>query len=69
LAAVKVTGPVKVTVGEVILAVNVTACPRVDGFADDVMVAALVVCFTTWVSTGEELLRLNASPKYTAAIG
>jgi len=45
--AVKVTGPVTVTVGEVILAVNVTACPRVEGFGEDVMVAVLVVCFTT----------------------
>jgi hypothetical protein len=41
-----VTRPVGVTVGEVILAVKVTACPRVEGFADEVMVAALVVCFT-----------------------
>jgi hypothetical protein len=66
---VKVTGPVGVTVCEVILAVKVTASPRVEEFVDDVMVAALVACFTTWVRTGEELPRLNRSPRYTAVIG
>ncbi len=50
--AVKVTGPVAVTVGEVIVAVNVTAWPWVDGFADEVSVAALVVSFYHLVQDG-----------------
>ena len=44
--AVNVTGPLGKTVGEVIFAVNVTACPTVDGFTDDVIVAAVFVCST-----------------------
>ena len=68
LPAVKVTGPVTVTVGEVILAVKVTACPRLEGLAEEVMVAALVACFTTWVTTAEVLLVLNTSPEYTPVI-
>jgi hypothetical protein len=34
------------TVGDVIFEVKVTACPTLDGFTDDVIVAALVVCST-----------------------
>jgi len=44
--ALKVTGPAGVTVGEVILAVKVTACPCFEGFSDELIVAALVVCNT-----------------------
>jgi hypothetical protein len=65
---VKVTGPVTVTVGEVILAVKVTACPGLEGLAEEVMVAALLACFTTWITTAEVLLKLNASPEYIAVI-
>jgi hypothetical protein len=43
---VKVTSPVGTTVGDEIFAVKVTACPCVDGFGEDVMVAELVVCTT-----------------------
>ena len=51
------------TVGDVIFAVNVTATPTVDGFVDDVSAAALVVCSTVWLTTGEVLLRLLLSPR------
>ena len=44
LIAMKVTGPVGITVGDVIVAVNVTACPCFDGFRDEMIVAELVVC-------------------------
>jgi len=40
-------------VGEVILAVKVTACPLREGFADYVIEVALVVGFTTCVRSGE----------------
>jgi len=40
--ALKVTIPVGVTVDDVIEAVNVTAWPAEEGFADDVIVAALI---------------------------
>jgi hypothetical protein len=35
----KVTGPVGVTVGDVIVAVNVTTCPEFEGFGDEESVA------------------------------
>ena len=57
------------TVGDVIFAVNVTACPTVDGFADDVIAAALPVCSTVWFRTVDTLLRLFVSPRYTAIMG
>ena len=38
--AVKVTGPLAVTVGDVIFAVNVTACPTVEGLGVAVREAA-----------------------------
>jgi hypothetical protein len=43
----KVTGPVGLAVGEVMVAVNVTACPDLDGFGEDVRVTELVAWFTT----------------------
>jgi len=57
------------TVGDVIFAVNVTACPTVDGFADDVIAAALPVCSTVWFRTVDTLPRLFVSPRYTAITG
>ena len=45
--AVNETGPVGLTVDDVILAVNVTAWPAVDGFCDDVRVAVVVAWLTT----------------------
>jgi predicted small secreted protein len=47
----KVTGPVGVTVGDVIVAVKVTACPDVDGVGDD-------------VSVGHHLVQQRASKSY-----
>lgn len=52
---VKVTGPVGITVGDVIFAVKVTASPCVDGLGDEVSVALLVVSNTTWVRTVDVL--------------
>ena len=43
----KVTSPVGLAVGEVMVAVNLTACPDLDGFGEDVRVAELVAWFTT----------------------
>jgi hypothetical protein len=60
--AIKVTGPVGLTVGDVMVAVKVTACPDVDGFGDEVSVAELVASVTTWFTTEDVLLRLFASP-------
>ena len=67
--AVKVTGPVGVAVGEVIFAMKVTTSPTVDGLGDELMVAALVVCCTTWFRMGEALGPLFVSPTYTAISG
>ena len=67
--AVNVTGPVAFTVGDLIVAVKVTACPCVDGFGNEVSVAVLVASNTTWFSTADVLPRLAASPKYTAVNG
>ena len=67
--AVKVTGPVGVVVGEVMVAVKVTDWPWVDGFWDDVRVAVLVACVITWFSMGDGLGTLLASPRYLAISG
>jgi len=40
--SMKVTDPVAVVVGEVTVAVNVTAWPRSDGFSDDFTVVVVV---------------------------
>jgi hypothetical protein len=57
------------TVGEMICAVNVTGWPKLDGFSEDVIVAALVVGSTLWFSTEDVLPRLFVSPAYTAVRG
>jgi hypothetical protein len=64
-----VTGPVGMTVGDLIAAVNVTASPLLEGFGDDVRPAELVVCFTTWFTMGDALGPLFSSPKYTVVSG
>lgn len=64
-----VTGPVGSTVGDEIVAVKVTDCPCVDGFGDEVSIALLVVCRTTWFSTVDVLPKLAVSPTYTAVSG
>ena len=44
------------TVGDEIVAVKVTACGLcVDGFGDEVSVAVLVVCRTSWFNTADVL--------------
>jgi hypothetical protein len=62
-------GTVVFPLGPVTDAVNVTCCPAVDGFCDDVtvvVVAGRVVAFTTCESTGEVDPAKLESPKYTA---
>jgi len=66
---VNVTGPVGLTVGDVMVAVKVTASPRVDGFGDEMRVAELVVSCITWLKMAEVLRSLFTSPEYTAASG
>jgi hypothetical protein len=63
-----VTGPLGVTVGDAMVAVNVTVCPTADGFTDDVIDAALAPGCTTSFTAADELPRLLASPPYTAVI-
>lgn len=65
----KVTGPVGFTVGDVMVAVKVTASPEVDGLGEEVSVAELVASVTTSFSTGDVLPALLASPPYTAVSG
>jgi hypothetical protein len=55
--------PVPVTV-----AVKVTACPAVDGFAEDVTAVLVALPFTVWVSAAEVLTANVASPRYLAVI-
>ena len=69
LPMAKVTGPFGITVGDVIVAVNVTTCPNVEGFGEEVSVAELVAWVITWITTGELLLRLFTSPPYIAVRG
>ncbi len=42
------------------VAVNVTACPETDGFADDVSVVVVFALLTVW-ATPAEVLSLNSS--------
>jgi len=51
------------------IAVNVTDCPRYDGFREELTVVDVGSWFTTdWLSVGEVLARLFASPEYCAVI-
>jgi len=63
------TGPVGVTVGEVIVAVNVTACPTLDGFTDGLMLAEVFAGRKCCGSTADALPKFIASPRYTATSG
>jgi hypothetical protein len=60
----KVTVPVGVPVPEVgaTVAVNVTDCPKTDGFADDVTVVVVPVVPTDWVRTALVLVLKLPSP-------
>ena len=55
--SLNVTVPVGVPPVEVVVAVNVTAAPKVDGFRDEAsdVDVELIVCFTVCVSTAEVL--------------
>lgn len=55
LPAVKVTGPVGLTVGEVMVAVKVAVWPSADGLDDEVMVAELAAWVMIWFMTAEVL--------------
>ena len=50
------------------VAVNVTDCPKLDGFRLDVSVVAVFALFTNWISAGLVLVVCVASPPYTAVI-
>src|SRR5579872_4247477 len=50
------------------VAVNVTLCPSPDGFGEDVNVVTDPPTFTTWISAGDVLAALPASPPYSAVM-
>lgn len=50
------------------VAVKVTACPKVEGFCDEVSVTTLVAFSTTWLSTGDVLPANILFPAYTAVM-
>jgi hypothetical protein len=55
-STVNCTVPVGVPALLVTVAVNVTDCPTVEGFTDDVTAVVVVTGFTVCVSTGEVLV-------------
>jgi hypothetical protein len=59
----KVTDPVGVPLncGKTV-AVNVTVCPNIDGFREDVNVTVVVALFTVWISALEVLVANVALP-------
>jgi len=59
----KVTGPVGVTVGDVIVAVKVTTWACIAGFSDELIWALLVVSVTSWFKTGDLLPWFIVSPE------
>jgi hypothetical protein len=60
--SLKVTVPVGVPAVEVAVAVNVTDCPNLLGFSDEVRVVELAAGFTVCVSAVEVLVEKVASP-------
>ena len=61
-----VTVPVGVPLAAVTVAVKVTDCPRVEGFADEDRVVVLVILFTFWLRVGDVLVAKFESPLYSA---
>jgi len=57
-----VTVPVGTPAEELTVAVNVTDCPKADGFGDDVSDSVVRALLTTCFSTGEVLALYVASP-------
>jgi hypothetical protein len=53
---------------ELIVAVNVTCCPTVMGFEEEVTAVLVAILFTTCFRTGEVLELKCASPPYTAVM-
>jgi hypothetical protein len=64
----KITVPVGVPPVPVTVAVNVTVCPAVDGFTEEITVVLEVRPWTTCVNTSEMLLEEFASPEYNAVM-
>jgi len=59
----KVTVPVGGdTVSEATVAVNLTDCPRVEGFREETTVVVVVARFTTWLSAADALTAEAVSP-------
>jgi hypothetical protein len=50
------------------VAVNVTACPKTDGFTDEVTDVLVAALFTVWVSVVDVLALKLASPPYVAVM-
>lgn len=67
LPSLKVTVPVTIPpyCGETV-AVNVTACPAVDGFEDELRAVLVLALEITWLRAGEVLAAYVVSPLYTA---
>ena len=58
-----VTFPDGVTpVADVTVAVNTTACPKIEGFGVDISTTAVVALLTVWVNIGDVLEALLLSP-------
>jgi hypothetical protein len=67
--SLNVTPPVGVPAVEVTLTVNVTDCPYVDGFSDEIIAEVVVAAlFTVCVRIGDVLPVKFVSPAYTAVI-
>ena len=62
------TVPVGVPPPDVTVAVNVTICPYVDGFSDDITPVVVLAAFTVWVSAPDVLVLKFPSPLYVAVI-
>jgi hypothetical protein len=63
-----VTVPVGVVVGDVTVAVNVTACPTLDEFTEATMDAVEVAISTTCFRAADVLAAFAVSPPYHAVI-
>ena len=51
-----------VAVAGVTVAVNVTVCPKIDGFSDELKVTLVLIWFTVWPTGADVLAALLPSP-------
>lgn len=68
LPFMNVTLPLGVPTDEVTVAVKVTDCPYVEGFADEASATNVIAGFTCWVRIAEVLPGNTLVPAYTAVI-